>query len=217
MISKSLKEKVYSAIFTSVVSGKYPPGTYINERALCEELSVSRAPVREALIELCFQNILQSVPRQGYLVVRCTENEIRDLIEFRILLECNSLQRSFENITPTQIAQLDSVVQNEILFLRQDDVGDYWNTSINFHMTLASYAQNAYIYKQLYEAMNRCMRAYLQLYWHEWSKNGFPSPSKLHAQIVSCIRDHDMENAIELLRQDIDTFSTSKRNKGDLI
>ena len=69
MISQSLKEKVYSTILSSVISGQYPAGSFINEKTLCDELQASRAPVREALIELCAQDILKSYPRKGYLVV----------------------------------------------------------------------------------------------------------------------------------------------------
>lgn len=216
MISQSIKEKVYSTILSSIISGEYPAGSFINEKALCEELQASRAPVREALIELCLQDILKSYPRKGYLVVKYTERDLHELVDFRILLECDALHRNFDKITSTQITQLDAIVQNEFLLLFKQDVRDYWNSSINFHMTLAANLENTYIYKQLYAALNACMRGYLQLYWHEWTHNGFPPPSALHARVVSCIRDGDRDQAIEYLREDIDTFgSLTRHQKGE--
>lgn len=213
MISQSMKEKVYSTILSSVISGKYPAGSFINEKALCEELQASRAPVREALVELCFQDILKSYPRKGYLVVKYTERELHELVDFRILIECDSLRRNFDKITSTQIAQLDAIVQNEFLLLFKQDVRDYWNSSINFHMTLAANLENTYTYKQLYAALNASMRGYLQLYWHEWTHNGFPPPSELHAKVVVCIREGDRDQAIEYLRKDIDTFGSLSKQR----
>ncbi len=213
MISQSLKEKVYSTILSSVISGKYPAGAFINEKTLCDELQASRAPVREALIELCAQDILKSYPRKGYLVVKYTERELHELVDFRILIECDSLRRNFDKITSTQIAQLDAIVQNEFLLLFKQDVRDYWNSSINFHMTLAANLENTYTYKQLYAALNASMRGYLQLYWHEWTHNGFPPPSELHAKVVACIREGDRDQAIEYLREDIDTFGSLSKHR----
>ncbi|MDO4370332.1 MAG: GntR family transcriptional regulator [Clostridia bacterium] len=213
MISQSLKEKVYSTILSSVISGKYLAGSFINEKTLCDELQASRAPVREALIELCAQDILKSYPRKGYLVVKYTERELHELVDFRILIECDSLRRNFDKITSTQIAQLDAIVQNEFLLLFKQDVRDYWNSSINFHMTLAANLENTYTYKQLYAALNASMRGYLQLYWHEWTHNGFPPPSELHAKVVACIREGDRDRAIEYLREDIDTFGSLSKHR----
>lgn len=213
MISQSLKEKVYSTILSSVISGKYPADSFINEKTLCDELQASRAPVREALIELCAQDILKSYPRKGYLVVKYTERELHELVDFRILIECDSLRRNFDKITSTQIAQLDAIVQNEFLLLFKQDVRDYWNSSINFHMTLAANLENTYTYKQLYAALNASMRGYLQLYWHEWTHNGFPPPSELHAKVVACIREGDRDRAIEYLREDIDTFGSLSKHR----
>ena len=213
MISQLLKEKVYSTILSSVISGKYPAGSFINEKTLCGELQASRAPVREALIELCAQDILKSYPRKGYLVVKYTERDLHELVDFRILIECDSLRRNFDKITSTQIAQLDAIVQNEFLLLFKQDVRDYWNSSINFHMTLAANLENTYTYKQLYAALNASMRGYLQLYWHEWTHNGFPPPSELHAKVVACIREGDRDQAIEYLREDIDTFGSLSKHR----
>ena len=176
-------------------------------------MQASRAPVREALIELCAQDILKSYPRKGYLVVKYTERELHELVDFRILIECDSLRRNFDKITSTQIAQLDAIVQNEFLLLFKQDVRDYWNSSINFHMTLAANLENTYTYKQLYAALNASMRGYLQLYWHEWTHNGFPPPSELHAKVVVCIREGDRDQAIEYLREDIDTFGSLSKQR----
>ena len=210
MTSGTLKDKVYAAVLRGIIAGEYNVDSVLSEKQLTEKLQVSKSPVREALVELCSQGVLRSVTRLGYIVVRYADRNIRDMLQFRTMLECGCLAESFDGITPTQLCRLESVVESEFLFLSQKDTKDYWNGTLNFHLTLASFAENEFIYGQLRQALNTSMRAYLQLYWDRWQDSSFMEPSILHRQIVESIRGHDRDGAIELLRRDINTFRTLK-------
>ncbi len=187
---------------------KFRVESIISEKQLTERFGVSKSPVREALVELCSQGVLKSIPRQGYAVVRLSERNIRDILALRTMVECGCLTESFDDITPTQICRLESIVENEFLFLTRSDSKDYWSGTMNFHLTLASFSENEYIYGQLRTALNTSMRAYLQLYPERWRDGSFMQPSALHLEIVRSIRDGDREAAIEFLRKDISTFRT---------
>lgn len=207
MTNRSLKDKVYAAVLRGIINGEYTPDSVINEKQLVEMLNVSKSPVREALVELCSQGVLRSVPRQGYVVVRYTDCNVREILQFRTMLECGCLLESFDTITPTQLCRLESIVESEFLFLSQSEMKDYWNGTLNFHLTLASFAENAFIYNQLRTALDTCMRAYLQLYWDKWHTKPFTGPSSdLHRQIVESIRRGNREESVDLLRRDINTF-----------
>ncbi|MGJ4850469.1 GntR family transcriptional regulator [Bacillota bacterium Meth-B3] len=210
MTSGTLKSKVYAAVLRGIINGEYTADSVINEKRLAEKLEVSKSPVREALVELCSQGVLRSVPRLGYIVVRYTDRNIRDILQFRTMLECGCLMESFDDITPTQLCRLESVVETEFLFLSQNDAKDYWSGTLNFHLTLVSFAENEFIYGQLRAALDTSMRAYLQLYWDRWQDSAFMQPSILHRQIVECIRRHDRDGAVDALRRDINTFRTLK-------
>ena len=95
----------------------------------------------------------------------------------------------------------------EFLHLTRQDLRDYWTNTLNFHLTLASYAENEYIYKHLSTLLNTSMRAYLQLYWRKWEDGTLAKPSVLHAQIVESIANRDREEALRLLERDINTFT----------
>ena len=58
---KSLKEQVYAAVIRDVISGEYPPNAILSEKQLIERFSVSKSPVRDALIELCNEGVLRSI------------------------------------------------------------------------------------------------------------------------------------------------------------
>lgn len=64
----STKTQVESEIIKRIRNNVYGEDSIISESKLCEELKVSRTPVREALIHLSASNLLQKVPQKGYKV-----------------------------------------------------------------------------------------------------------------------------------------------------
>lgn len=207
MISTTLKDKVYAQVLHDVINGVYTVESVLSEKQLCERLKASRAPVREALIELCAQGVLRSVPRQGYVLVRYERRNLKEILDYREMLECESLDKSFDGITPTQLCRLESIVESEFLFLSSHDTRDLWNHTFNFHLTLVSFSENEFVYGRLNSALNTCMRAYLQLYWNP-EMDRFPAPPRYHREIVESMRAGDRRRAIEMLRRDICSLYT---------
>ena len=203
MAEKTLKEQAITHVLYGILKGEYLPETLINEKQLCEQLQISKSPVREALVDLCSQGVLRSIPRQGYQVVRYTEQTIKNIVQYRILVECGCLESCFDRITPTQICSISDLVENEFNYLSAKDTFDYWNDTLNFHLTLNSFAENEFVYNQLKSALNTQMRAYLQFYWEKWEDPSLLKPSVLHREIVDCIRFGKKEEAIRLLSEDI--------------
>lgn len=64
------------------------------EGSLVEKFGVSKAPVREALVKLCSEGVLKSVPRYGYIIVRLNERDARDIAQFRLILELSALKEA---------------------------------------------------------------------------------------------------------------------------
>lgn len=211
MTSMTLKDKVYTAVLHDVINGVYTVESIISEKKLSEQMQVSKAPVREALIELCAQGVLRSVPRQGYVVVRYGQRDVREMIQYRVMLECSSLRECFDQITPIQLRHLESIAESEILFHAMRDAKDFWNRAANFHLTLISFSGNEFIYGRLNSALNACMRAYQQLCFSKLQED-LPQPPLLHREIVNSIRQGDRERAVEVLRRDICTFFTPEEN-----
>ena len=67
-IIKSLVDQVYDYISTKVKVGDLNAGERIHEAALIQEMGISRTPIREALLRLASDGILESVPRKGFFV-----------------------------------------------------------------------------------------------------------------------------------------------------
>lgn len=202
MTSESLKDVVYRRILHDVIDGVYTIDSVISEKKIAEEMHVSRAPVREALIELCVRDVLHSIPRQGYALVRYTRQNLQDILQYREILEGSCLSGCFDRITPTQVTRLQSIVEEEYIFLSKHDIWDFYNHTFNFHLALASFYENEFVYRQLTTALNTCLRIYLQLFWQK-THDILPSPPKLHLEIADCIRRRDKQGALDALQRDI--------------
>ena len=63
-----LKDQIYEKVLNEITEGRYLQNEIITERELIEKYGVSKSPVREALIELCNENVLVSRPRMGYQI-----------------------------------------------------------------------------------------------------------------------------------------------------
>lgn len=219
MTSGTLKDRVYASVLRGIIGGAYTSASRISEKQLAEQHQVSKAPVREALVQLCAQGILRSEPRSGYRLVTYTNKNIRNILEYRVLLECGSLRENFDKITETQLNRLESICESEFMFLGHGGKAqpqDYWKQTLDFHLTLASFSENEFIYSRLDSALRTSMLAYLQKYPLEWqaafqekdesTAASGRQPSILHRDIVQQIRRGDRDRAVEMLRQDILTF-----------
>ena len=67
-IIKSLSDQVYEYVFHRIKIGKIAVGDKIDEAELIKELGISRTPIREALIQMTSDNLLENVPRKGFFV-----------------------------------------------------------------------------------------------------------------------------------------------------
>lgn len=86
-------EQVYRRLRADIESGALAPGTPLAELALVERTGASRTPVREALRRLAAEGLADLVPRQGARVSRISPRSVRDLFEFRTLLEPEAMRQ----------------------------------------------------------------------------------------------------------------------------
>ena len=69
------------------------PGTQLQEKDLAEKYGVSKSPIRDALLRLQEQHLIEVLPRKGYRVTPIKMNEIGEMYEMRSILECSCVRR----------------------------------------------------------------------------------------------------------------------------
>jgi DNA-binding GntR family transcriptional regulator len=84
---ESLPGRIFRELRTRIVHLKYPPGTSLSEKDLCEEFKVSRISLREAFRKLQDVGLVAVIPRYGTYVTPMDINEIRSAFEVKTKLE----------------------------------------------------------------------------------------------------------------------------------
>lgn len=83
----TLRRQIENAVRDSITSGRYPPGSRLVERELCEELGVSRTSLREALRKLEAEKLVEIIPHKGPYVASISVEEASEIYALRVLLE----------------------------------------------------------------------------------------------------------------------------------
>src|ERR1022692_1265403 len=90
--SITLKAHLVERLRDSIVSGIYKPGARLNESKLARQFSVSRIPVREALMQLQEQGLVMNHPRRGMFVNSLCEEDTQKINSIRIILEAEAMK-----------------------------------------------------------------------------------------------------------------------------
>ena len=199
--SGSLKKMVYDTLLDDISSGRFRPNDILTEGSLTERFGVSKAPVREALIELCKDNILQSLPRFGYQVVPFTLHEIMDILDVRTDIEISNLKRAVPMLTDEKLEQLFDPSLYRASSNDGGISGNYYRNS-RFHLVLCSLSGNGFAYSTLDGILKRCSR-FFAVYYSFALNNDTESKSSYHKEIAEALKAGDIDRAVSSLGKDI--------------
>jgi DNA-binding GntR family transcriptional regulator len=105
----TLKDKAAAYLRTEILVGHLRPGEKIDQERVAETLGISRVPVREALIELTQENLVDSIPRRGCFVNRVSQDDIRDMYEIQGLISGVAARRAATLLSDDQIDALRDI------------------------------------------------------------------------------------------------------------
>src|SRR5210317_1494632 len=137
--AKGLKIQVYEALreligHMDIYTSKQP--IRLDERALGEQLGVSRTPVREAISRLEQEGIVENIARRGAFVVRKSKNEILDIVDVWAALESMAARLATSRASDAEIAELRSKFTSMDGEDARAHIDEYSDTNIEFHQTI---------------------------------------------------------------------------------
>lgn len=199
----TIRNQIYNAILSSIINNEFHLNDYLTEKALMEKYNVSRAPIREALIQLCSDQFIVSIPRHGYRIRKPDQDELRNIVAFRAALECTFLDLYSHMITPECIKELRELCY-EYSNMEDKNFINYWKSNREFHSRLFSCYGNAFAQKTLLEAIDR-----QTIYFIEIMKNYYLA-ADLHFAMLDYIEKGYIYTAKTLLQADIEKIPTNE-------
>ena len=200
--SISLKDTIYQRVVEMICAGQLTPNMIFTEQQLISHFQVSKSPVREALIQLCGEGVLRSIPRHGYQVVGISRQNVQDLTQLRMYLELGNLPQALKHLTPDRLLELKRQNIERRQSENDKNIWDSWNRNSLFHMTLIEYGENAQVTKVMKQVLATCTRAYAQSFTDKRSLIA-PAEGNQHDLIVQALEQHDIYAAHEHLKRDI--------------
>lgn len=126
----TLRKEIRTYIQKQIASGRFRAGDRIVETQLARELSVSQAPVREAILELAAMGLLEERPYSGTYVRNFTPDEIEDIFETRAFIEEYAARRAAKRVTESQLAGMEAMLEE---MDRNRDLRDFVYLDMEFH------------------------------------------------------------------------------------
>ena len=182
-----------------VTRGRLAPGERLVEGRLCDQLEVSRTPLREALIRLAADGLLERRD-DGYFLARYDLPALRDVYELRVLLELSGLRRLAENpdLRPDLRSLTDLRRSWAPLLVTPPAPGPgLVERDEAFHVKLSSACGNAALTDQL-RAVNARIRP-LRMYDYSTEERVHATITE-HLEVLDRVLDGDIVEAVVLLR-----------------
>ncbi len=196
-INGNTRGQAYRVIGDAIVRGELEPGRQLSENELAELLGVSRTPVREALIRLRDDRLVEIVPQLGTFVTHISEAAVADAQFIREALECAAVRIAAERAGKEDLAVLDGLVARQREVRDANDFDRFYALDDEFHGTLMELSGHGVAWTLAQRAnghLNRVRRLSL------------PQPRYLaemvaeHKLVVETIRRHDPDAAEIALR-----------------
>jgi DNA-binding GntR family transcriptional regulator len=141
-----------------IVEGDLAPGTRLNERVLCEQLSVSRTPLREAFKVLAGDGLIALLPNRGAEVLRLSAEMVVQAFEVMANLEALSGELACRRITEPQLAEIRALHFEMLASHARRDLPAYFKLNQRIHEAINAAARNE-ILRETYLRINLRIQA----------------------------------------------------------
>ena len=194
----NLSQQAYRELVEKIVSGAYPGGTKLTEEGLCREFGISRTPIREALLKLETEGMIEPLPKRGVRVKSLDADEVRELFGCRRELEPLALRRAIGGIPADELAELAAELEK----LPADDAAAM-NVIVEcdgkMHQLFADYCGNRYLQNILRQLLRQS--APYRIYRN---RGDCRTAARERLELIASIKKGDAERAVKQLSAHID-------------
>ena len=205
---RTLAGAITAQLRQEILSNTYPAGAQLRQDALASAFGVSRIPVREALIQLDAEGLVQLVPHKGAVVTRLSRAEVNDVFDLRVLLETRLFRDSIPKLTAEDFGQLQAIQARFAGAIRDKNLQQWGTLNTQVHTALYSRAelpQTAAVVASLLQKSDRYTRVQLS------SKNATRRAEEEHDALILLARQGRVDAACDVLAKHIETV------RGDLL
>lgn len=193
---KSLTELVKDHVRSRIINGELMLGEALSENVLAAQLGISKTPVREALLQLKLEGLVDIQPQRGSFVFSLAPEEAAEMCQYRVILESAALRDALANDEGGLIDALEQNVKRMAKAVADGDIPAYRRLDTEYHRHILARANNRFL-TQAHQQLEMKIQA---LRSSVTSKERTVGDSLVeHQNIVKLLKTHERTKALNLL------------------
>ena len=194
----TLREKVYHYLRQELANGNLVPGSYIDQNEICERLHISRAPMRDALIQLEAERFVRIFPRRGVLIRKLTLKDIKSSYQIAAALESAIVSCEFHKLTPNHVGEMERLNETLHVNLEDENYDAYYENNLAFHRVYMSLSDNDHLKSILTLIIQRLYDFPRMQYNKPWERINLHE----HRRFTDAVRAGNREAAVSIIRNE---------------
>ena len=206
-----LAATAYQTIVKRIICLEYQPSQHLEETLLVEELGIGRTPIREALVRLQSEKMVESHPNRGVIVRPITLQNTKAMFESMHIFEFGVVEIAMHKDCTSAIKLMKKSNESVKKAIHSNSIFRLVEANHEFHMNFAQSSQNEFLIRGVEDVRKEAKRLSYLSY-----NNAIDPQRPLEVHIESVVEEHDlMTEALEkkdgdrlkaLLKEHIDTF-----------
>jgi DNA-binding GntR family transcriptional regulator len=198
ILRRPLHEDVVEQLRALIVQGELAPGARLNERVLCEQLAISRTPLREALKLLATEGLVELLPNRGAIVASLDADRLADTLGVMGALEALAGELVCARASDAKIAEIRALHFEMLAMHARGDLAGYFRYNQLIHQRIVEASGNpvlANTYRQLNTNVRRAR------YIANLSQERWDAAVREHEAILQALASRDAPRLKALLAQ----------------
>jgi DNA-binding GntR family transcriptional regulator len=196
--ARLLHEDVVDKLRDLIVQGKLSAGTKLKERVLCEQLGISRTPLREALKYLASEGLVELLPNRGAIVTPLRAEHIQQTFVVLAALEALAGELACRNASEEAIREIRALHFQMLAHHARGELAEYFRCNQDIHMKIVEAGGNEPL-AQLYRGLNAHARR--ARYMANLSQERWDKAVHEHEEILKALTVRDAPRLQQLLRE----------------
>ncbi len=196
-------ENLTSSLVEAIVEGIIAPGSKISEPELARQFSVSRGPLREAIMRLEGLGLIERIPHVGARVIEVSLTHLSELYSVREALEGMAARLAARYITDSEVEEIEALLSTHSQHIKEVEGSSYFHQhgDFDFHYRVIKASRNSKLITLLCGELYHLLRMYR--YQSPRSHSRPEQALEEHKFILRAIRSRDEELAEMLMRRHI--------------
>jgi DNA-binding GntR family transcriptional regulator len=158
----SMVDEVYSSLLLAIVEARLGAGTPLSQNKLAARMGVSRTPVREALLRLERDGLVQRLPESGFAVATITADEVHEACDLLHVLDTYVYTRAAGALGRDELEDLLALASSLVGSAESGDADAWRAADTRYHAMVMTAAGNRFVAQYLEQTRRRVQRFWLQ-------------------------------------------------------